>query len=86
MGVLIANGTYSGTSGALSAHEDPTALAGFQLLDIVSNGVWYGPANVANANTIPASINIVSVPEPAGLGLLALGGAGLLVRKRRSAN
>jgi hypothetical protein len=59
-GVLVADGKYTGTAGTLTAQADPTALAGFQTLDIVSNGVWFGPGNTANATTLPGTAQIGS--------------------------
>lgn len=49
----------------LTAQADPTALAGFQTLDIVSNGVWFGPGNTGNAATIPGVSGSVVSTAPA---------------------
>ncbi|HUB25249.1 MAG TPA: hypothetical protein VL992_07445 [Tepidisphaeraceae bacterium] len=50
--LLIAHGTYSGTSGTLTVVPDTTIGAGIQTLEIVSNGQWQGPGNVQLANVI----------------------------------
>lgn len=55
---LIASGSYEGISGSLTVKSDPTAITGFQCLDIVQNGQWAGPGNVENANVISASAQI----------------------------
>jgi PEP-CTERM motif len=78
--VEIADGTYSGGSGILTVSPDFSIGAGIQSLNPVSAGKWEGPGNISTDIAISGS---VAVPEPASVGLLALGGIGLLRRRQK---
>lgn len=48
LGAEIASGTYTGTSGTLTADVDSDAF--IQTLNIVSDGEWSGPGNIGYAS------------------------------------
>jgi len=62
--MLLASGTYSGSAGRLEVEGQCT------ILKTGTGGIWTGPGNVAFATVVG---DTVQAPEPATLGLLALG-------------
>jgi len=58
LGVAIATGTYSGSSGTLTVDVAPNAY--IQVLTSGSNGEWLGAGNVSNAEVTGDTINILS--------------------------
>ncbi|HUB25133.1 MAG TPA: PEP-CTERM sorting domain-containing protein [Tepidisphaeraceae bacterium] len=77
---LLADGTYSGSSGVLTVQGDLSIGAGLFSLNIVSDGKWVGPGNVSTDRVISGSV--VIVPEPSSIGPLGLGAIGLMRRRR----
>jgi hypothetical protein len=59
----------------------PSALSAAQLADMESFTAQFGDELVPNADGV--GFQVVAVPEPASLGLLALAGVGILSRRRR---
>lgn len=75
-GTTIAGETGAGTLATLPDHENGVGYYG---VDTESNVIW---ANVNHASMY----GIGNVPEPATVGLLALGGGLVVLRRRRSAS
>jgi hypothetical protein len=73
LGVDIASGTYSGTSGTLTVDVDSDGF--IQTLDIVSDGEWVGPDNIDFANVDPGSVTVGDPGDAlrGGIGLDGLG-------------
>jgi hypothetical protein len=86
---LIAQGTYTGTSGAITISGDPR---GSSILDTTFHFVVTDPStgttsdNVA-AHAVDAVVGQsipVGVPEPTGLGVMAIASLGILARRRKA--
>jgi len=81
---LLASGTYEG-EGWLTA--EPSLGASWSLLEDKGGSVglgWYGPEPAFGSQTSAVESDTESVvPEPATLGVLALGGLAVIRRKRR---
>lgn len=80
---LLATGKYTGTSGTLSIGL-VNSTADFNLLDATyvspeGNVFSHGPDQI-----VPQTVSITAAPEPAGLGLLAIGSLGVLARRRKA--
>lgn len=73
---------YDFQSVLLNFGQSDQSLTGDQLATINQFAAQFDEEYVANAGGVGYSI--VSVPEPASLGLLGAGGAGLLARRRRT--
>jgi hypothetical protein len=79
--VLIADGTYTGNAGTISALGDPATSA---LLPAVL------PADGGNITSTPPDAvtpgnAVIGVPEPGTIGLIGIAALGLLARRRRTA-
>jgi len=72
--VLLASGTFSGTVGDLNVD------VGDGTISLLDSG-WTGPGNQSAAGVING--DILTVPEPATMTALALGGLALLRRRRK---
>jgi hypothetical protein len=73
LGMHIASGTYSGTSGTLTMDADSDGF--IHTLDIVSDGEWVGPDNIDFANVDPGSVTVGDPGDAirGGIGLDGLG-------------
>jgi hypothetical protein len=73
LGVDIASGTYSGTSGTLTVDVDGDGF--IQTLDEVEGSNWYGPDNISFANVDPGSVTVGDPGDAlrGGIGLDGLG-------------
>ena len=84
-------GLARGVNGAFYTQELLLAGGVNQIADITGNGVniYYDPTNSANAYlgdktySLTGGGEVAPVPEPAALALMALGGLGMLLLKRR---
>jgi len=72
--VLLASGKYTGTLGQLVVSNDPGS-SGVQVLNIVSNGVWYGPGNVTTVGVVPVTLQIGSSAPPPSAAIQLFGTA-----------
>jgi len=82
--VLLASGGYAndGTGGTITANVTPGSF--INVLNGTGFGTWQGPANVSGAQVVPGGVSIPAVPEPATIGLLAVGMIGFLGRRRQA--
>jgi hypothetical protein len=87
----VSGATFSAVSADYTAAASAGAVATPYFNNVYHHADWqdglgetFGPwAGMAGANSTADQLVVRTVPEPASLPLLALGGAGLLLRRRR---
>ena len=83
---FAANGSFADATAVASVPAGSEFVGDtLQLQFVNTNGKPFNPANAAGIQVNFDNVRLVAVPEPASLGLVVLGAAGLLARRRRRA-